>query len=292
MKIQTIYRTNIGEAGLVFIDRDLDILSSDELIVQGKLCGFCKSDVDTIFKRNNVSVEIFGHEGVGKVVDAGSDCVNFIGKYVATYGDGCYGDYYKVSVDKVAIINEPTANYIVQPLATMLNVLFFVSKKSLPLIHGSGSNAVLLGKLLFQAKQKFYFVGSHNIALLSSLGGTRINNGCNSVFDTVVEISGKQGAYSDVLLYLSDEGFLIGAANPKDKELIDLFTYSWKALNLVFPSPRNKQFRFQFLIAADLLNSGCISMEDVFERGYGRDELQQLIIDTITYKIVKGYIRW
>jgi len=297
MKIKTIYRTAPGKVGLVEIDRDLS-LAPDEVLVKGRICGFCKSDVETIMGKNDVSVDIFGHEGVGTVVEKGSNVSEFSeGDFVATYGNGCYGDYYKIKDRELLKVRALSPNFIVQPLATMSNVLSAISLNGCSgiLVYGCGSNALLLAKIFYLHRIGFDFIGSHNVAFLESLGGRRVENPASGVYNTVVEISGKQGAYSMILNYVSEGGVIIGAANPEEKESLNLFDFSWKAVTVIFPSPRSKNFRSEFIRSGGLLNSGLITVSDIFEKGYARNDPNQLreaLEDRIFHKIKKGYLFW
>jgi|GEM_PF-4297805 len=297
MKIKTIYRAAPGKVGLVEIDRDLS-LAPDEVLVQGRICGFCKSDVETIMGKNDVPVELFGHEGVGTIVEKGCDVKFLEGDIIATYGSGCYGDYYKVKDSELVKVSELSPNYIVQPLATMFNVFSAVCRSgevSRILVYGCGSNALLLAKILSHHRIGFDFVGRHNIEFLESLGGKRVENPKDSFYNSVVEISGKQGAYSTILNYVCDGGVIIGAANPEEKESLNLFDFSWKAVTIVFPSPRSNNFRSEFIRSGLLLNAGLITVSDIFEKGYNRNDpnqLQEALEDRISHKIKKGYLFW
>jgi threonine dehydrogenase-like Zn-dependent dehydrogenase len=299
MIIKTIYRTEVGKVELVEIDRNLE-LGPDDVLVRGRICGFCKSDIETIFGKNKVSVEIFGHEGVGVVSDVGRKVRNFsAGDPVATYGDGCYGDYYKVGQDNLVRINLISPNFIVQPLATMYNVLLsFKSFKTgcAPiLINGCGSNALLLAKIFCINGIDFDFMGSHNLNEMFELGGKRIIEPKKNYYGCVIEISGKQGAYSEMIHLLCDGGCLVGAANPEEPETLDLFTFSWKAITMIFPSPRSLLFRCAFQSSAELLNSGVLNLDNVFTKGYDRNDplqLQQAVEDKLSHRVIKGYLYW
>ena len=306
MKIKTIYSPEItsfafkeGKVGLVEVERDLEIKEPDDLIIRGKMCGFCKSDIETLMGKNNVPVESFGHEGVGIVEKVGPGVKTVKeGDFVATYGDGCYGDFYRVKAYQVAKVKDFSCNAIVQPLATMLNVADLVPLKGPVLVNGCGSNALLLAKIFNYERRKFDFIGEHNVERMEALGGyhsSRIKVRINERYNTVIEISGKQGAYSLIIDFLKDEGDLLAAANPEEPELIDLFKYSWKAITVYFPSPRNFSFKWSFKSAALLLNEGHIKLDDIFDKCYNRNneqELQQAVEDKVTHKVTKGYLVW
>lgn len=301
MKIKTIYSPEItsfnfkvGKVGIVEVERDLEIKEPNDLVIRGKMCGFCKSDIETLMGKNNVPIESFGHEGVGIVEQVGPGVVNVRkGDLVATYGDGCYGDFYKVKAHQVAKVNHFSCNAIVQPLATMLNVAELIPLTGSVLVNGCGSNALLLAKIFNYERRKFDFIGEHNVERMEALGGH--HSSINERYDTVIEISGKQGSYSLVIDFLKDGGELLAAANPEEPELIDLFKYSWKAITVYFPSPRNFSFKWSFKSAASLLNEGHIKLDDIFDRCYNRNneqELQQAVKDKITHKVTKGYLVW
>lgn len=299
MMIKTIYRLDKGKVGLVEIDRNLEIEEPDDLVIRGKVCGFCKSDVETIIGKNSIPAELFGHEGAGVVVGTGKEVTDIKrGDFVATYGDGCYGDFYKVKEYQVAKVKTIGCNAIVQPLATMLNVARWISPVDSVLINGCGSNALLLAKILKNRKIEFDFLGSHNVEKMRELGGNKapfLEHNSFTNYDTVVEISGKQGAYSFLIDFLRDEGLLLGAANPEEPEYLDLFKYSWKAVTVIFPSPRNFSFRGDFQTAALLLNTGTIELEDIFDKRYNRNsekELQEALEDKLLHKVTKGYFYW
>jgi threonine dehydrogenase-like Zn-dependent dehydrogenase len=295
LRIKTIYRTGSGRVGLVEIERDL-ALGSDDILVRGKVCGFCKSDVETIMGKNNISAEIFGHEGLGTVAQVGKDVMAVKeGDTVAAFCDGCYGDFYRAKQNQIARVDELGPNGIVQPLATMLNVYLFWNGHGTVLINGCGSNALLLAKIFKLMDKKFDFSGSHNVERMENLGGTLISPSSKDRYATVIELSGKQGAYSGLANYLIDEGKLIAAANPEAEEPMDLFLYSWKALQLIFPSPRNTAFAGCFKVAADILNSGLIKMDDIFEKFYSRNDpeiLQSAVEDKLNHRVIKGYLKW
>lgn len=292
--MKTIYKIIESGVGLVEISDINRELENGEILVKGKLCGFCKSDIDTILGFNDIPIEIFGHEGIGIVEKTNSDKFK-VGDFVATYGDGCYSDYYIVSENKLAKINELTGNFIVQPLATMINVGIEALKdgkdKSI-LINGTGSNAILIAKYFKLLGKEFDFLGSHNIELMKKYGGTPA---IMKEYDVVIEISGKQNAYNTLVDYSKDNGLFIAGANPKKEEPMDLFKFSWKAIRMVFPSPRSKDFEEIFKYSADLLNNGELDLIDVFQKGYDRNsetDLKQAMEDRLTHKYVKAYLYW
>lgn len=300
MKVRTIYRTGIMKVGLVEVERDLEIRELDDIVIQGVICGFCKSDVETILGKNEVPVEIFGHEGAGFVYEVGKGVNRVkVGDFVATYGDGCYGDFYKVKEHQVALVHwgkgSLPQNTIVQPLATMLNVANTVIEKPV-LVNGCGSNALILGKIFKRRGIEFDFIGDHNVEKMEDLGGAHYSGKIKlKEYKVVVEISGKQGAYNFLVDLLEDEGLFVGAANPENPEPFDLFKFSWKAITVKFPSPRNHSFKWDFRTAATLLNTGSIGLEDIFDKCYNRNsekELQQALLDKIEHKVTKGYLVW
>lgn len=293
--VRTVYRQR-KQIAIVDVDRDLTV-KDDDVLIRGQLCGFCKSDVETIIGFNHISAEMFGHEGVGVIEQVGASVFQYKkGDVVATWGDGCYGDYYVQSQTKISKVRGTYSQYIVQPLATMVNVASYIPKSTqYILVIGSGSNAILLAKYLKHKRISFECFGSHNTTSLWMNGGMVVKFPKDNFYDVVVEVSGKQGAYQKAIKYVKEGGIIIGGANPPRKELVDLFAYSWKAVHVEFPSPRSKHFSTQFQMSADLLNTGRITISDVFQKGYSRsdpEQLKQALKDRINYKVIKSYLYW
>lgn len=296
--MKSIYRIEIGKCGIIELP-DIKEVGPNEVLVRGRMCGFCKSDVATILGHNNVPPEMFGHEGVGEVVEVGENVTEFeVGDIVASWWHPAYADYYKGTPDKFAKVKDIHPQYIAQPLGTMVNVawhiLDYYEKGKKVMVRGTGANAMLLAMALKAEgadMNDFVFVGNHNGEFFEDIANFSKPDKLEGLFDIVVDVSGRK-VYNWIIKYVKDRGVVVAGANPEGGEFIDLFPYSWKAVTMVFPSPRSERFVDAFRRAAEMLNKKEVDNTVVFEKGYPREECQKAFEDSVNHKVIKAYLYW
>jgi L-iditol 2-dehydrogenase len=108
--------------------RNVDVpqLAAHELLVEVKVCGVCRGDIDVFCGNSDVPLPSFGgHEGAGEVKAVGSDVKRFtVGDNVALLGDGRFRRYTVASEHQAVAL--PAAiddwrDWIVEPLACCVN---------------------------------------------------------------------------------------------------------------------------------------------------------------------------
>lgn len=195
-------------------------LNFGEILIERVGCGICRSDVGVFDGRESIPSGMFGHESYGVVKKSNSPFFRE-GDFVASFWHPGYADYFIAPDDKCISIPELAPKWaIVQPLACVINALDYLVGKTL--VIGRGFTVELAKQIASIEKIDYMtFEEDHK-------DGT--------VYDTVLEMSGR--GLPDINLF-RDEARLVWFSTLQNPVTTNLFEWSWKALTVVFPSPRS-----------------------------------------------------
>ena len=219
---------------------------------------------------------MFGHEGMGTVVDKGKDVKDVeVGDCVATFWHPAYAQHYICPEDTYAKIPEISIDYLVQPAACALNVLDYIHPDFMHLDHsdknilviGSGYMALVLAQVV---GDNWVFAGNHNkeffwlwkrdLKTMADIKGMQ--------FDTIIEMSSRKGVVQRIPELLKENGELIFVATPPAIEEVDFFPWSWKAATIKFPSPRSEYFYGTFCKTIDMVSKNELKLRPLYTHIY------------------------
>ena len=274
-------------------------ITSQEIEVKAVMTGVCRSDIDMM--RGDfgpLPLEMQGHEGVGVVTRVGADILGVKeGDYVATRGEPAYSDYYNVRQGEFVVVPKAEPKYILEPVACGINVVL-QAEQEIRNRQGTGKRLLILGSgfldwvayntlKLDQFDFEIDVIGSSN----QELWGSVLKEQHQGTYDVIIDLSSKLDVFEQ-LLY--NEGALIVLGSQK-RVTTDFANMLWKAVTIVFPSPRNPNFVECMLYAEKLITAQQLNIDSFWTRGYDRNtEWQSAFSDGISRipGYSRGYIVW
>ena len=159
-----------GNRDIAEYDITLPKMRDDQIKIKTAFCGVCRSDVAAYAGwEKAMPFGMQGHEGVGTVVEVGSDIKHLqVGDFVSSWSDPAYGDYYYATEGECVKIPELHKKYILQPVACAINIIkktlnFYDYKSSDEiLLIGSGFMSLIIGQYLKKLNINHLVCGSSN----------------------------------------------------------------------------------------------------------------------------------
>ena len=220
-------------------------LNQGEVLIERYACGICRSDVGVYDGRESIPPGMFGHEAIGTVISSRSEYFTE-GQYVASFWHPGYADFFVAHESKCVEIPELSPKYtVVQPLACVLNALDFAEGRTL--LIGRGFTA----QLAMMAVSEY-----PNIVLITE---DELLSG--EIFDSVLEMSGR--GLPDTNLF-KDEANLIWFSTLQSPTTTNFFEWSWKALRVFFPSPRQSVMDLNMGLAVRILQEKTPPITHIF----------------------------
>jgi len=284
----------LGQGRFEEVTYELPSLRPTDICVRAIMTGVCRSDIDMMQGNfGPLPLSMQGHEGLGQVVDVGSEVTNVEkGNFVATRGEPAYADYYNVRKDEYVQIPEAHPRYIIEPVACGINAVDVAncSKQDKILIIGSGFLAWVAYHTLTKFKhcENVDVVGSSNI----DLWGDILLVSTSESYDVVIDLSGKYELGIDI--NLNNNASIVdavGKAVSKEEAQQQL----WKACTTIKPSPRNSNFHQCMKDAVWMIENGKLEVDNFWTKGYNRNtEWQQAFADGVDRPngYSRGYIKW
>lgn len=235
--------------GLIqYVDPPQMVLAEGDVVVRRVGCGICRSDVGVFDGRESIPSGMFGHESFGVVEETHSERFKE-GDYVASYWHPGYADRYVAHEDKcVPIPNLDNKWAIVQPLASVLNAYDFAEGETL--VVGRGFTASLLRAVRhYRTGVELHFMDE-------------VEPGEGNQFSCCIEMAGSGLLPME---WFTDEAKIIWFSTLQEPVTTNLFEFSWKAMTVVFPSPRQAVMWRNMAIAVELLHSFEPQITHVFD---------------------------
>lgn len=297
MKTRLLYTEGTGD----FKETNYEVnnITPNEIRVRAVMTGVCRSDIDMMTGDFGIlPLGMQGHEGLGQVVEVGSDITNVkIGDYVATRGEPAYADFYNVKEREFVKVPAAEPKYILEPVACGINVvtqpLREIAERSGAgkrlLILGSGFlawvayNTVLLNHLAFDIT----VVGSSN----KDLWGDLLARDHFGTYDVIIDLSSRDDVFQ--MPIVNNQALIVFGA--QKQVTTDFGNLLWKACTIIFPSPRTDNFYSAMQDAARWIESGDIVIDKFWTKAYNRNtEWKDAFEDSVSRKANFGraYIYW
>lgn len=274
-------------------------IDSDQIEVKAVMTGVCRSDIDMMQGNfGPLPLEMQGHEGLGTVTKVGANIQDVnIGDYVATRGEPAYSDYYNVRKNEYVKVPSLDPKYILEPVACGVNVVMQaqeeIAKRQGPgkrlLILGSGFLAWVAYNTLILEKYDFEIdvVGNSNRDLWTD----KLKDSSDGTYDVIIDLSSKTEVF-DKIIYNDNAVIIVGS---QKRVTTDFSNMLWKAVTIIFPSPRNPKFIDCMRYAEEQITQGKLNVESFWTKGYDRNtEWQQAFGDGVhrPENYSRGYIIW
>ena len=276
--VRLLYTTGNG-AFVEDLNYVLPPLQCNEIKVKAIKTGVCRSDIDMMQgKFGPLPTNMQGHEGLGQVIDAGCEVdKSIIGAYVATRGEPAYADEYNVRDREYVVVPGCGEEYILEPVACGINCIMQPMQQKLfnkftnpkIAIVGSGFLAKIVYKtlsILYPDWNDISVLGRANPEYWSNNGIT-LQYDFDSEYDIIIDL--KDTARTFNVDCMKPQGLVIMASTKKGGIKLDNFL--WKAVTVVFPSPRADTFYTSMVKARDWIHQGYIDTTNFWTCGYDRD---------------------
>jgi len=274
-------------------------ITNNEIEVRSILTGVCRSDIDMMRGEfGPLPIQMQGHEGLGEVTMIGADITDVnVGDYVATRGEPAYANYYNAVINTYVKVPEIHPRYILEPVACGVNVVMQcireIAERSGPnkklLIIGSGFlswvayNTLLINHLEFDID----VLGSHN----QDLWGDKLLFGTVSNYDVIIDL-GSDDVYTNVN---NSALMILGSGKPHGIDNKTLESLLWKAVTIMFPSPRTDKFIDCMYLAKEWVEKNYLDVDNFWTRSYNRHrEWQKAFEDGLNRpaNYNRGFLYW
>lgn len=279
--------------------------TSTEIEVKAVMTGVCRSDIAMMQGEfGPLPSYMSGHEGIGEVTRLGGNVAGVkIGDLVATRGEPAYADFYNVKINEWVRIPEANPRYIIEPVACGINLieqdLRAICDRSGPeskcLIIGSGFLAWVAYHTLKLTHVEFAsieVVGKSNKDMWEP-HGVLVDKPQHAEYDVIIDITSGTSVIDDNLLAAGSVWVM--ACEKKPAITTDFGPLLWKAVTIIMPSPRTKNFIRCMRLAVTWIENEDLVVDRFWTRGYDRDtEWQEAFEDGVNRPAVysRGYIVW
>ena len=310
MKTRQFYTT--GDYDILETEWDKPEISDTEIEVQSIYTGVCRSDIEMYQGNFHLpSIHMQGHEGLGRVTKVGKKVKRKEypvkeGDIVATRGEPAFADFYNAEDGTFVVVPDESPKYIVEPVACALNIFNAawgsIDRDSEILILGSG----FLAQVVYAAfeyhdiKNPITVIGGANTEHWQKTGAEIFNNfdafrGREYSYDVIIDLSEKPEYLRDYTAHINAEATYILAAEKHPELVMPVGDLLWKAVTMLFPSPRNNAFYGAMLSSVNMIEEGIIDTESMWTQAYDRDtEVKVAFEDGLNRPkgYQRGYIEW
>lgn len=296
-------------------------LDEHDIHVRAVMTGVCRSDIAMMNGDfGPLPIYMQGHEGLAQVMAVGSGVSEVKpGEYVATRGEPAYADEYHVKPNQWVIVPEADPKWILEPVACGVNCVLqarhaidtmyaqirnntplsspvepWVVRSPRAVIIGSG----FLAKIVLQTFRILYpdisvdVIGSSNEEWFGDNGAPLLAD-FDGKYDIVVDLKEDDRVFNTDCI---NEGALIIMATEKPDGIdTTLGHLLWKAVTMIFPSPRAPTFYQAMLYARDWQIDGKLVLDNFWDRSYNRTTEWQQAFDDANNRVGnygRGYIQW
>lgn len=281
-------------------------LDEQDIHVRAVMTGVCRSDIAMMNGEfGPLPIPMQGHEGLAQVITVGSGVSGVQpGDYVATRGEPAYADEYHVKPEQWVVVPSADPKWILEPVACGVNCVLqarhaiALQSTTTPLpravIIGSGflAKIVLRTFAILFPEISVDVIGSSNSEYFDEQGSPLLID-FDGTYDIVVDLKEDDRVFNTDCI--NENAIIIMATEKPNGIDTTLSNMLWKAVTMIFPSPRAPTFYEAMLCARQWQMDGKLVLDNFWDRGYNRDtEWQQAFEDANnrTGNYGRGYIYW
>lgn len=296
MKTRILYTKGYGQ----FSEDEWEVPPGSDrgILVKSIMTGVCRSDIDMMQGGfGPLPIHMSGHEGLGQVISVGNEITDVqIGDFVATRGEPAYADVYPVRQHEYVVVPEASPKYILEPVACGVNCVM-QAREEIAKRQGNGKRLLLMGSgflawVVYHTLQ--YFKMNFEITVVGrsnrDMWGGVLQQDFRGTFDVVIDLSSENMFDKDI--YNNSALLVAGVQKPTTTDFAHLL---WKACTVIFPSPRTDNFHHSMLLAKHLIESGKLTVDQFWSRGYNRNTEWKKAFSDATNRdrsYSRGYIYW
>lgn len=281
-------------------------LDAQDIHVRAVMTGVCRSDIAMMNGDfGPLPIAMQGHEGLAQVMTVGSDVSGVQpGDYVATRGEPAYADEYHVKPEQWVVVPEADPKWILEPVACGVNCVLQArhaialqsTTTSLPraCIIGSG----FLAKIVLQTFRILHpdisvdVIGSSNQEWFGDNGAPLLID-FDGTYDIVVDLKEDDRVFNTDCI--NENAVIIMATEKPEGIDTTLANMLWKAVTMIFPSPRAPTFYEAMVLSKTWIADGSLTVDNFWDRGYNRTTEWQQAFEDANNRVGnygRGYIQW
>jgi len=281
-------------------------LDAQDIHVRAVMTGVCRSDIAMMNGDfGPLPIHMQGHEGLAQVIAVGSGVSGVQpGQYVATRGEPAYADEYHVKPEQWVVVPEADPKWILEPVACGVNcVLQARHAIALQTINTPLPRAVIIGsgflaKIVLQTFRILHpeisvdVIGSSNQEWFGDNGAPLLTD-FDGTYDIVVDLKEDDRVFNTDCI--NENALVIMATEKPNGVDTTLANMLWKAVTMIFPSPRAPSFYEAMCLSKTWIESGSLTVDNFWDRAYSRDnEWQDAFNDANNRSgnYGRGYIQW
>lgn len=294
-KIRTLHSPSANIIENVMWDRP--DMRSDQVEIQTKLCGVCRSDIGSYARWEAMPyatpefpdgpIGTFGHEGLGVVTKVGSLITKTkVGDIVSTWSDPAYADSYYATENQLTVVPEISHEFILQPVACAINILHKTENMAATmhgdcelLLLGTGFMSIIIGQYCKSNFIPLTVVGSSNKKIWDNLGYTlkTIDDIKPRKFKAIIDLSSKAENFHIITKELADlEAVICYASTPTTPITTNFFENCWDCHTIIMPSPRNSDFSDMMELTRDAIIAEEINPGIIWSKQYDRNDIDKV----------------
>jgi threonine dehydrogenase-like Zn-dependent dehydrogenase len=284
----------MGKENFEIREHEIEDVKDDEVMVKSLANGVCMWEASLYAGIEKLPENsIIGHEGIGIVVEKGKNVKSVKeGDYVVCFKWSLYQKIKEKDIKKFSIKIDDPAKYIVEPVACVLNALYFydVSPGDKIALIGAGFMGLLnlQGLAGFPVNEIVVFdIKEYNLQLAKEYGATEIINIKNGFdiekyrnrFDIVIECAGVQETLNLSEEIINKAGKLAIFSWHHGKRFVNAGLWHSKGLHILNPSPvmgikRNVD---NFEKSIKLLENGKFNLEKLITHRFSVKEIDRAL---------------
>jgi len=288
-------------------------LDAQDIHVRAVMTGVCRSDIAMMNGDfGPLPIHMQGHEGLAQVMTVGSGVSGVQpGDYVATRGEPAYADEYHVKPEQWVVVPEADPKWILEPVACGVNCVlqarhaialqttqFALQTTTTPLPRACIIGSGFLAKIVLQTFRILHpdisvdvigssnqeWFGDNSVPLLIDFDGT---------YDIIVDLKEDDRVFNTDCI---NENAIIIMATEKPEGIDTTFAnILWKAVTMIFPSPRAPTFYEAMVLSKTWIADGSLTVDNFWDRSYNRTTEWQQAFEDANNRIGnygRGYIQW
>jgi len=281
-------------------------LDAQDIHVRAVMTGVCRSDIAMMNGDfGPLPIHMQGHEGLAQVMAVGSGVSGVQpGDYVATRGEPAYADEYHVKPEQWVVVPEADPKWILEPVACGVNCVLqarhaiALQTTTTPLPRACIIGSGFLAKIVLQTfrilhpdisvdvigKSNEEWFGDNGAPLLIDFDGT---------YDIIIDLKEDDRVFNTDCI--NENAIIIMATEKPEGIDTTLANMLWKAVTMIFPSPRAPTFYEAMVLSKTWIADGSLTVDNFWDRSYNRTtEWQQAFEDANnrTGNYGRGYIQW
>ena len=158
------------------------------------------------------------------------------------------------------------------------------------LIIGSG----FLAWVVYQYLNAHYFfevdvLGKSN----KELWGDKLKDSLDNTYDIVIDLNTRDEVFTQDLV--TEQGLIVLGAEKSNGITTRFEKLLWNAVTVIFPSPRQKNFKRCMEMAVKMIETGALNIDEFWSKGYDRlTEWEDAFEESNNRKtgFNRGYIEW